>query len=305
MKRVLSLALVLSIVCGLSLSCKKDKGGQKEEDTTVPQIAWESNSSFAEKEIAPGLEAEVSIASVNGLSVLSIEVSVPVTLVSQVNNYIGISSNKGTSSKNAVIDLVGDEVAVTALNLMGVTRGGVASYAGSKSLTIDFAALVNAIILNQVLDNASKFSFNITATDTEGKTTKKSVKFNWTSAPEITVPSSDVSAAAGKASVTVNANGLVEALTVTIAGDVRAVAEIADRTSSKSGVIDLIGDTANAVKYFSFPAESSISGKKSVTLDFSALILLIEPKLSSSVTVTVFVSDQFGKTATESFRIIP
>ena len=268
-----------------------------------PSVKWESNPKFSETEILENMDAKVDFAVPEGVAAFTVTVDVPSQFLIPVNNMVGISSNRGTSSKKAVLDLVGDATAVQALRSIGFLSVAGASIKDAQNLSLDFSKLVFAIIGTHadLLSNATKFGFKVDLKDARDNALSNQLRFNWTSIPEISVESgakhfSLVKGTTEKLSLKLEANGKIGGVQLYFDGAAdEGILSWIKKRNNGSAIIDLI--ETDASKAFNLPAPSYFKGKTTVSLDLTKLMTDFSYEVSpgASLSFCVKVTDQLGR----------
>ena len=183
MKRIALFALAaLTLVTG---ACKK----APVDNSSKPSMSWEANPSFTMMEIGTKMDAKVVFTVPEGVSSFVIKVTeLPIDLRGILNKEIDKAENKAKEGSPAVLDLMSDNKFKQAFPGF-VSPSGLA---GSKSVTLDFAKLLNKLTEDQLLDNDARFTFEISMVDDAENQLKQTCRFRWTSAPEVSIePKSD------------------------------------------------------------------------------------------------------------------
>lgn len=292
--------LAAVLLLGTLAACHKDKSAPA--PSTVPTITWEANANFATQEISPVLDATISVSAEEGISSLAITVKqMPVELIGIVNAWISVDNNKGTSSKAPKLDLLKDSKVIGQL-LDGKVIAS-APVGGATACSLDLARLIDMMTKDQLLANKSKFSFEITVTDSEDRPVSKTATFNWTSAPEIALSQETVTITKGwntDVKATITAEGKIASLTVSFGGtsaDRAFLAWVRKRTVEGKSGVELVSE-AEAASALGFPSADAVSGKTAVTLNFKELLNQVSYELTSAAStteMTVTVVDQLQK----------
>ena len=274
-----------------------------------PSVKWESNPKFSETEILENMDAKVDFAVPEGVAAFTVTVDVPSQFLIPVNNMVGISSNRGTSSKKAVLDLVGDATAVQALRSIGFLSVAGSSLKDAQNLSLDFSKLVFAIIGTHadLLSNATKFGFKVDLKDGKDNPLSSQLRFNWTSIPLISLESGNIpfSLAKGtteKLSLKLEANGKIGGVQLYFEGSAdEGILSWIKKRNNGSQIIDLI--ETDASKAFNLPAPSYFKGKTAVTLDLTKLMTDFSYEVSpgASMLFCVKVTDQLERPCEYSF----
>lgn len=298
-----SVLFITAVLAALFVSCKK-------EDPQRIQINVKGDGSAERIELAESVKATVEIAVPRKLAglTLSMELGEFNTIA---NQYIGISMNKGTTKKNAVFDLIDDPQVIAFLQGLGVSAGK--ELLGGESISLDIKKVILALIKDQMVENDRTFSVRVNVVDTEGSEGSATLRFHYTSAPEIVWPEN-----ASFSTITLNRNpspvsgdhfkiqvyaqGKIASLVISLneeKADPSLVRWVINRVEGDKPVISLTTD-ATASNYFRnwFPTLNQVKGAGSATLNF----VFVEENLpeftdkESLNEFTITVTDNFGKT---------
>ena len=276
-------------------------------DLESPSIEWASNPSFAQQELGTGLDGTVTLTAPGKIESVSLTLGLG-NYSLLANQYISISSNKSTSGKLPVFDVIDDSSVSSYLNKLGMTAG--TGLRGKTVGTLDIVALMENLLNGQVIENNSNFSVELKLTDQGGKSVSKTAKFHYTAAPEISWTGNtnfdivDLTNSGSKPSkVRINAAGKIEGLTVTLeyGGAPELATYVQNRTSDRGLVIDLINDEGVA-DAFKFPTAKSIQGKTEAVLDFSFMYDLAYDLSASTSVFTVKATDKNGKSTSAQLK---
>ena len=253
--------------------------------------------SFTSMEISKDMDAVITAEVPGGVSVFTVTASIPVKLVGMAEQYISIAGNKSDESQ-LVFDFIQDAKTSSSLK----SFAGVA--AGAKSVKMDFAKLIDALIGTADVANASRFTFKIHVEDASGSKKDTQVIFRWTSAPSFTL-TGDLEYELGSKNTLVldiEAPGKVEKLTLTFEGPESALSYIKKRTGGAASV-DIVAN-ASAADFLGFPTQ--LADQTKVKLDFASIIKNLEAEVSeaSTTTVTVKVDDKLGKSSEMKLYLI-
>ncbi len=173
MKRIALIALAAFAL--LTAGCKK----APVDNSSKPSVSWEANPSFTMMEIGVNMEAKVEFKVPEGVSSFVVKVAeLPIDLRGLLKKEITGDENK----KDLILDLVGDSKFKSAFPGF-VSPSNVA---GAKSVTLDFSKLLNKLTEDQLLDNDSRFTFDVSMVDAGENKVNQTCRFRWTAAPEIT-----------------------------------------------------------------------------------------------------------------------
>ena len=291
MKRLLFFALTAVLL----FSCKKP-------NEVAPSIAWPSNTKFAVIEMGTEQDSNVSVNAPAKIENLTLTLGLG-EYVRLANRYIEDgSSNKGTSSKAPVLDVIDDSKSAEFLRGLNMSAG--VGLRGTTMCSLNLEAILNAIITGEPVDNNTSFTIDISLTDQAGKNVTKTAKFHFTSPPELTwqdnpknelVNLNDYSKSKpGPSKVKISAPGKIKDLTVTL--EYGADAALAKYIQNRIGnlKIDLINEP-KAESELGFPAAKVLSGKTDAVLDFSFLYGVIPDMDASTNVFTVKVVDANDK----------
>ena len=303
MKKYLFFAVAVLLLAGCN------KSGT--DNTQKPVASWSANEKFSEMEISSDMDAKVTLSVPEGVSALTIKVTkLPVELIGVANKMIGSSSNKGTAAKSPVFDLVNDATVVSSLTGIGFLLG---SPKTGTSLTFDFSNLLEELSSDSVLENGSKFVFDLALSDKAGNTLNKTVRFNWTAGPEVDLvsnnklPYSLVRGGSEPLVVKVTAYGKIAALTLSLddCKDEGILNYIKRRNGTTSVVIDLMNENSSSA--FNLPAVKDLEGKTSAEINFTSLMQNFSYEASTTGTSMFFVlkvADELGKETEFSIGLV-
>lgn len=300
--------LIAAALTALFVSCKK-------EDPDKIQFALDGNLNFERVELVESVNANVTVSAPRKIESLSLAFSLG-DINSIVNQHIGIAVNKGWSSKSPVFDLIEDKTVISYLESLGVPVG--AMIRGEESFTFNLSTIMLALVEGQPIQNNATFSVEIRVTDQGGFSASRSVKFHFTSAPEISwaknpdfgtvVIDPSISAVNNYYVVSIWAPGKVKELTIALdeaASDPVLKQWVVNMVSGNKAVIDLVNDPV-AINAFKMYFQTSVSGQERVSLDFSFMDVNVYQLTNGSTSkFTINVTDTYGKKseAALTFRI--
>lgn len=306
MKKVLLFAAAFLVM----FSCSKNNNDTT-PTTQKPTVSWEANPNFDIMEIAMDMNAKVAVNVPEKASAFSITLStIPVELIGVANKLIGTQANKATAGKAGVLDLVGDNTAAQALKKMGFSSVVGTALQDATVITLDFEKLLEELAGDTPLANQSGFTFKIMVVDRTGNKLEKDIRFNWTSAPEIsctnTFPYELTLGTTTPLVLNIDAKGKIAGITIQFDGDAEPgiQAWIKNRNKSVnngSDVIDLMKEgTATA---FDLPAVSEIKDKMQFNLNLTRLMTQFsyEAQTPGTYDLLVTVVDALGKGMELSF----
>lgn len=303
MKRILTALAIVAVMIPVISSCKK---GDKKKGDVTPKITWEANSKFSTVEISSDMDAVIVVSAPEGIDVLQIEATVPITMVGIINQYIGTNSNKATSSRaTAILDLLDDNTVGTKFRAQGIASNGGTSLKGKNSVTLNLGKFIQLLTADQEIENTT-FKFKINLTDEAGKSTTKTATFHWTPGPQITVPSESVNinTASPVCKISVVADGKIAQIDITPSGDAAIVNLVKSRTSSGESTIHLCTD-AKAETGLSLPKISDLLNKTKATIDLRGMLSLFGAVATSAEsTLAITVTDANGKVANASIKLV-
>lgn len=274
---------------------------EKPVDPNLPTITWASNPSFGQVELAPGLDGAVAIAAPGKIDMLTVTLDLgEFSLIA--NQYIETSSNKGSTSKPAVLDIIDDPQASAFVKGLGMPGGS--SLRGKTLANLDLVAILNTLIKGQPVKNNTTFTITINLQDQEKNTATAKSKIHFTSAPAFYWDNNskfdvvDLNATQIACKIRVNAPGKIKDLTIKLedGADSKLMTYIKNRTANSGSLIDLINDekAGSAFKDY-FPSGSTASGKVDVVLDFAFMYDLRFDMATSTNIFTIKVVDVNGK----------
>lgn len=299
MNKILYVMAVAAVL--LAAGCQKEK-----VDPGMPSVTWESNPGFGTVELAQNLDATLTVSSPGKFQDLKLVLGLGSFNI-LANPYISISSNKGGNA-NPVLDLMGDPSSVAFAGTLGMNVGK--TLQDKTEVKLDLRAIIEKILLGQIVENNTMFSIDIRVTDQNGKTVSKTAKIHFTAAPAISWAKNpsfavvDLFAPDIECKLDIWAPGKIDQLKVTL-GEAAApnlknwvknrITEGGEATTGEV-CIDLIGD-AKVVDSFKgwFPAGDAVSGKERVTLDFGFMYQIKYDLQASTDIFTVSVVDKNGK----------
>lgn len=298
MKQILYVIAAATLL--LAVGCKKEK-----VDPALPSVSWAGNPSFGVAELTQSLDAVLTVSAPGKFQDLKLVMGLGSYNI-LANPYISVSSNKGGTT-NPILDLIGDPSSVSFASGLGMSVGQ--PLKDKSEVKLNLKAILEKILLGQVVENNTTFSLEVRVTDRNGKTVSKTAKFHFTAAPAISWGKNpnfdvvDLYATEVDCKVGIWAPGKIEKLTVTLGADAAPflktyVSNRISGTGSTDGdlVIDLIGDSKVVDSFKSwFPAGNAVSGMEQITLDFGFMYGIKYDLETSSNTFTIDVVDKNGK----------
>lgn len=296
---------IAAAIAAIFVSCKK-------EDPDMIQFVLDDNLSFDKVELVESVNANVTITASRNIDKFSLAFSLG-DINSIVNQHIGIAGNKGLNGKSPVFDLIEDPTAVSYLQDLGIQAGTLIR--GAEIVSFNLSTVLLALIKGQPVENDATFSVEIKVTDQGGFSASRTVKFHFTSAPEITWPRNTAFSTLNLDrqvrdpegtelyKLSVKAPGKIASLVISLdesTADNKLSTWIVNRVTPVKPVIDLIDDplASNEFKDW-FPTRDALKGAEKATLNF----LFVNKNLpdfsdkESLNTFTITVTDRFGKKA--------
>jgi len=278
------------------------------DDSLKPSISWPSNEKFSQMELTPTADGAISLSAPAGFESITLSLNLGVYNI-LANQYIGISTNKGSANKSAIFDVIDDSSAAAFLSGLGMSAGS--SLRGKTIATLDLVDILETLINNQEIENNTTFLMDLALTDKGGNTVYKSAKFHFTAAPEFSWDGNKSFATVdlgttSPAKIKIQAPGKIEKLTVCLdSGVIELVNYIKNRTTGSIQVIDLVNDekVAETFKGY-FPSGSNVAGKTEVTLDFSFLFAQSYDFSAGTNVFTIYCEDVNGKSATAQAKFV-
>lgn len=297
--------LLLAAAVAILGACKKTQV----DESNKPSAAWETNPSFDLMEIGVNMDGKVNLTVPEGVESLVVRVTeIPVDLRGIVKKEISISGNKN----DLIMDLVSDDHIATAFVGFVSPR----QVSGAKNVTLNFAPMLNKIAEGQLLNNDDRFTFELTLLDAAENKLSKTIRFRWTSAPELTfLPNRGTpviyleeteSYNFDSDQLVIKAPGRIENITISFSGEEADPAILAHiKGFTQSNVIDLVKDEKVAKAMGLISSASSFQEKTEATLSLSSLLLSLSLQSTDShrTTMTVTVTDVLGK-STSDFRTL-
>lgn len=308
MKKVLLFAVAFLVM----FSCSKTNNDTT-QNTQKPTVSWEANPNFDIMEIAVDMNAKVTVNVPEKASLFSITLStLPVELIGVANKLIGTQANKATASKAGVLDLIGDNTAAQALKRIGFSSAVGTAAQDATVISLDFEKLLEELAGETPLSDQSVFTFKITVIDRTGAKLEKDIRFNWTSAPEIsstnTFPYALTPGTTTPLVLGIDAKGKIAGITIQFDGTAEPgiLAWIKNRNksvNSGSGVIDLMKEGTSTA--FDLPTVSDIKDKKQFSLNLTRLMTQFsyEAQTPGTYMLLVAVVDALGKETQLSFSL--
>ena len=294
--------LFAALLATVAFSCKKPV------DPNLPAITWASNPNFGQVELAPGLDGAIAITAPGKLDLFTVTIDLG-EFSNLANPHIGVSANKGTSSKSPVFDIIDDPTAASFFNSLGMPAG--ASLRGKTLANLDVVALFEALLKGQPVQNNTTFAITINIVDQAKNSVSAKAKIHFTSAPAFywdnnskfdVVNLGDPQIAC---KIRVNAPGKIKELTVKLedGADPKLMSYIKNRTAAGGSLIDLVNDekAGTAFKDY-FPSGATVNGKIDVALDFSFVYAQRFDMGASTNIFTIFVKDVNNKEATTQVK---
>lgn len=294
--------ILLSVLFAAALFCSCEKN----TDPDKPSIAWAANPKFGQMELSPSADGNISISVPAGLESLTLTLGLGSYNI-LANDYIDNSTNKGSGTKNPVLDIIDDAKSAAFINSLSMFSGP--SLRGKTLTTLDLVAIIKKLLAGQedVIPNNTSFSIDVNIIDKSANELTKKTTFHFTAAPSFSwdgnksfdiVDLTDDSYNAYK--VKVNAPGKVERLSIMLdsSADAQLIQKIQNRTTAGILTIDLVNDEKVASEFKNwFPTGSGVTGKTDVSLDFS-FMRDWRSDFGSGVNIfTIFVQDANGKNA--------
>ena len=277
------------------------------DNSSKPSVKWESNASFAMMEIGVNMDAKVVFTVPEGVSSFVVKVTeIPIDLRGLLKKEITSDDNK----RDLILDLVGDS------NIRSAFPGFVTptGLAGAKSVTLDFAKILNKLTEGQLLENDDRFTFDISMVDDNENRITQTVRFRWTSAPELTfeptrkseviylIDSDEYTVENDK--IIIKANGKIENIVLRFDGTKAdpALLSYVKGLTKRDAVIDFTQDEKVAKAKGLANAVSDFKGQTDFTVNLGYLLMdfiLFQTTDKDYVTdMTVEVTDALGKTTT-------
>lgn len=307
MKRIASAAAVMALLTVFAVSCKKEK---KVEDDSKPVIECEANPNFGEFEIMDDLNADVVVTAKEGIMSATIKFTAFFGGMgkTQLNKYISIAANKGSSSVFPTLDFIDDSGVVSWLTDVKVLN--YATLSNANTATFHFGKLISTI-LNDFYDssitptNNDRLSFTLNITDTKEQAVSKTLVFHYTSAPAIEIKGQ---------SFVINAPGNVEEATLLVSSlsaslNAKLEGPLYKGVRGATGVtLDLIANTVAADKLASYGINtgSKLKGQTKVTVDLSKFISemvtdeIVTDSAYGNHLFTLTIKDALGKTSAQT-----
>lgn len=301
MKRIALFALAVLAI--LVAACKKTPV----DNSSKPSVAWEANPSFTMMEIGVNMDARVVFTVPDGVSSFVIKVTeIPIDLRGLLKKEITSDENK----RDLILDLVGDS------NIRSAFPGFVSpsGLAGAKTVTLDFAKILNKLTEGQLMENDDRFTFDISMVDDNENRITQTVRFRWTAAPEISfepnrksdviylIDTEDYTVENDKAII--KAAGKVENIILTFGGSKAdpALLNYVKSLTKRDASIDFTVDEKVAKAKGLATAVSDFKGKTDFTISLGNLLMdfiLFQTADKDYVTdMTVEVTDALGKKTT-------
>ncbi len=310
MKKILYALAAFALVLG---ACKKNVP----DDPTKPSFAWADNAGFAQMEISENMSSVISVDVPNGLNAFTITFrTVPDGFYRVLNQEISIQANKGTSTKPCVYDIVSDGTLAAWLNTEGALSPA-SNLLNVKSLRLDIGRLLWAKYGDDAHENGDSFTLELYVKDANGNELRKTASFRWTSAPEVSfngigaITYLDSDKDFEGASVAIEANGKIDGIILKFEGenaDPNIIKYINTSAKVENGVVDLADNSGKAAKGLGLITGTSADfiGKTSFSLNLSSLLfnLCMQSEDSRSTLMTVEVTDQLGKTSSQSVMLV-
>ena len=290
MKRTVLLLAAALVVLG---ACKKTQP----DDSNKPTVAWEANPSFDLMEIGVNMDAKVSLTVPEGVESLVVRITeIPTDL----------SGNKN----DLIMDLVSDANIASAFSGFVSPR----QVSAAKSVTLNFTPLLYKIAEGQLLNNDDRFTFELTMLDAAENKLAKTIRFRWTSGPEITWTPKDkkvvfkADTEEYPCKLAIVAPGRIESLVLSFEGtseqsvDAGLMAYI--KKVAGGNAIDLIAQSTVAQK-LSLPG-AEIKSKTALEIDlktFLGNLSLVADGNGSSTQMKIVIVDELGKSLEDALTI--
>lgn len=301
MKRALNIMLA-AVLAACVFSC------QKPVNPDLPTIEWPSNTSFAQLELAPGVDGAITISAPGKLDILTITMGLGDYAI-LANPYIGVSSNKGSGKNSPVLDVIDDPTVASFLQNLGMSAGP--GLRGKTVANLNLVDILEKLFQGQPVQNNTSFTMKIDLKDQAGNSKTATARFHFTSAPSFTWDGNaafntvDLNAAKMPCKLRITAPGKIEALTVTLenGADNRVVSNVKNRTANGGTVMDLVNDEEVA-KYLSqfFPTGTAVTGKTELLMDFGFMYDWAPDMGTSTNVFTIKAVDRNGKDTTAQVK---
>lgn len=281
-----------------------------QKDPQKPTISWPSNENFRQMELAPGADGAISLSAPAGFESVLLTLNLD-NYTTVANQFIGITANKSSSKKGAVLDIIDDAKAAELMASLGVSAGP--NLRGRTMVSINLVDLIDKLTKDQNVENNQKFVIDISVTDMAAKVASATASFHFTSAPAITWDGKTTFDAFDLSGSTapkfkVNAPGKISQLKITLEDGVpEAKTFVKNTTTGGALTIDLINDAMAAEKYKGFfPSGKDVEGKTDITLDFGFLFNITVANTWSAGTniFTIYCKDANGKTGSIQAKFI-
>ena len=301
MKRILLFSALLA--SALVSSCNPNT------DPELPSVSWASNPKFAQMELAPEADGNISINAPGGFESITLTLGLG-TYNLVANPYISTSANKGSGTKAPILDIIDDAESAKFLNGLGMASG--TGLRGKTLTTLDLVAIIEKLLVGQEISNNTSFTIDITILDKNANSITKSARFHFTSAPSfswdgnkgfeiVDITKDDFNAY----KVKISAPGKVDKLNIILdsSADAELIKKIQNRTTGGMLTIDLVNDEKVASEFKNwFPTGSNVTGKSDVTLDFSFMKDWRSDLGPSTNVFTIYVQDANKKSATTQVK---
>ncbi len=305
MKKVLFYALAGLLIF---TACSKNNASG---DTQKPSINWEANSSFAVMEISQTMDAKVTVKIPEKATSFKITLAtIPVELIGVANRLIGTQGNKASATTAGVLDLIEDNTTVQTMSRIAFSTAVGETLKTLPAVTLDFAKLLEELAGDTPLANQSAFTFRVTVVDSTGAKLEKDIRFNWTSAPEITCSTNfPYLLSTGTTTplvLNIDAKGKIAGITLQFDGDAEQgiLSWIQNRNKTVndgSAVIDLMKEGTGAA--FNLPEPGDVKDKTQLSLNLTKLMtnFSFEAKTPGDYSFLVTVVDALGKNSAFPF----
>lgn len=297
--------IIFCLAAALALfSCSKGKA----VDPAAPTISWGANSSFALQEMGDNMDGIITVSCTSGIASLQIKcIEMPDLCKLRVSSWISTQAYKSSYT----LDLLADPTLAEVFSANNIANPVGRNLIKASSCTLDFKALLDALVKDLALKNGDRFSFGIYVSNTAGTMINKLATFRWTAAATFpdNVPSTYYLRKddTNKLELSITVPGKVDKLTISFEGeqaDEGILAYVRKKSAGKGTVIDLVNDTNLETAFHMQKVEKNAA---MATLKLSGLMqdLGYECGPDTVTDMVITVTDALGKMSSHTIALIP
>ena len=255
------------------------------------------------------MDGIITVSCTSGIASLQIKcIEMPDLCKLRVSSWISTQAYKSSYT----MDLLADASLAEVFSANNIANPVGRNLIKASSCTLDFKALLDALVKDLALKNGDRFAFGIYASNSSGSQVSKVATFRWTAAATFPadVPSTYYlrpnDANKQKLELTITVPGKVGECTISFQGeqaDAQILKYIKTRSASKTAVIDLVNDYN--VKD-AFGLDPVVKNAAQIKLDLSSLMnqLSYECGPDTITDMVITVTDSLGKVSSHTIALI-